>query len=347
MLKKIYKLPEIKYILLPLFFITILLLSLNTFYDKKSISETIIESANLFYLLSGGTLTFAVILVCIMTLICFLIKKPKIEKIKDVIMSIFSFILFIGTMAVTVSISIKALFYLFDGKHVLWATLLLDKIEKFFFRDIIAIHFIEIIKNIPLIEYLIIFSYANLSIIFSLVIFLVSDDKNSIRKIISSFFISIIISFPIWIMVPAVSPDSLYFAEIFDKQNTEINFSIIDTSDNFKNTIKFLRKIWVSEDNSFYSISSFPSIHTAMGVISIYVLFDSKKRRILVWFLSLMMFFEIIGTFYLLQHYFLDTIMGVIIAILALKISEKMIINKDDHIDNISLYGFSDFLRKE
>jgi membrane-associated phospholipid phosphatase len=346
MLKKIYDLPEIKYILFPLFFMMTLLLSVNILYGKKNVLEIIKESVNLFYFLGGGTLVFAIVLICTMTLVFILVKKPKIEKIKDVIMSIFSFILFIGTMGVMISISIKTLFYLFNEKHVLWATLLLDKTEKFFFGDIVAINFLEIIKNIPLVEYLIIFSYVNVSIIFSLVIFLVSDDKNSIRKIISSFFISIIISLPMWTMIPAVSPDSLYFAKIFNNQNTETNFSIVNTNDNFKNTINFLRNIWVSEDNSFYSVSSFPSIHTAMGIISIYVLLNSRKRRILVWFLSLIMFFEIIGTFYLLQHYFLDTIMGIIVAILALKISEKIIISKDDHLDNISLYEFSDFLRK-
>jgi hypothetical protein len=83
-----------------------------------------------------------------------------------------------------------------------------------------------------------------------------------------------------------------------------------------------------------------------MGIIAIYVLFYSNKKRLWVLLASIIIFFEILGTFYTLQHYALDTIFGIGVAGIAIWFTEKFIMNKKDCFGEMCLYEFSDFLRK-
>ncbi len=224
----------------------------------------------------------------------------------------------------TTKFIINTIFITAEPSHIITVSDSLLKIDQFFLSTFPALYLYQILSG-GVVEKLIVYSYTYLSVILAVIFFVVLL-KN--RYLFRLFFLSFIIAFsiasPLWLFFPALSPQEMYRTNVLDRQipqdiiqeNKELTNSM---SPFIKNYLYKFDRIWISEDKSFYAVSSFPSLHVAWGIIGTVI--GIALWPALAWILVPWCIFNFIGTFYLLQHYVVDSFAGIIVAVISLSIS--------------------------
>lgn len=244
-------------------------------------------------------------------------------------------------LSLSLGLSLMLLTRLVEINKVINATLLLDKAEKIIFGNIPAFHLIKILGDTVL-EQLILYSYSYLFLFFPIaLIIIVFTNKHTFRIVINAFFLSFIIALPIYFVLPAVSPDSLYIAKIFNSflrlTTPDYNFS-----DMYKAFNEVFHLMWISKSNDFFSVSSMPSLHAAWGIIAAAGVI--KVNRLMGYFFVIWFLLNTIGTFYSLQHYALDAAAGLILGAITLIMAEKLTKFEKKYYTGRDWYYFSSYL---
>ncbi len=185
------------------------------------------------------------------------------------------------------------------------------------------------------IETVIVYSYIYLSVILAIIFFVVLlKNKYLFRFYFLSFIIAFIIAAPLWVFFPALSPQEMYRTNVLERTiSSDImkdNEILSSTMSPFvKAYLERLDYVWISEDESFLAVSAFPSLHVAWGIIGTVV--GIALWPTLAWILIPWCICNFIGTFYLLQHYAVDSFAGIILAVISmllgyfiLKIEKKL-----------------------
>ena len=158
-------------------------------------------------------------------------------------------------------------------------------------------------------------SFFSLSLLMSIFFFLFYLEKNNyfFKGFVISSFLILLFAFPLWYFFPAHSPLNAFIAP--EKIKKE-NYKPLEK-------IKTLQeKLW-QEQKENLPVSTFPSMHWGWGTILIYYLLRKKKFSLfftLPWF-----FFLALGSLILGCHYFVDGVVGILLAILSIILSEKLI----------------------
>ncbi len=180
------------------------------------------------------------------------------------------------------------------------------------------------IGEIPWLEWFVLFSYQHVFLFLGLtflLLFFVS--KKLFQKFLFSFFILYVISFFIWALFPAISPQEMYRKNILHREIPQAIQHEIDSTKPTVNLQSYLNELdayWISTDNTFLSVSTNPSLHAAWALLIVIFLFRWKKIAGVIltpWFIG-----TILATLYTFQHYAVDLIVAVIVAVLAVRISE-------------------------
>jgi membrane-associated phospholipid phosphatase len=213
------------------------------------------------------------------------------------------------------------LFCLAPYDRVFHFTLLIDSIERAIFGNLPAIFLINLFSG-SIFELIIFYSYVGLSLVATLsLLILIFINIRIFRQTFIAFILALIIALPLFVAIPVISPAGLYVAKILKTEKADL---VMKQSEIFiKSTNKF-QQVFTSKDNSYYAISSIPSLHAAWGLIIVLGIIMTK-RKILSGFFSIWLIFNTIGTFYSLQHYALDTIAGIILGLVSFYLAGQLI----------------------
>ncbi len=147
---------------------------------------------------------------------------------------------------------------------------------------------------------------------------LIFRDKFTARRFLLSYFLAFLIGLPFWFNLPVLGPNMMF--RVNQLQSTipnEITNSInkVEFSETKKEVLKGFEDYYASDSYRSIDVSSFPSMHSAWGVIITLALYQTLGAFTLVatlpWLVALL-----IGTVFTLQHYFVDTIFGVLVGLL-------------------------------
>lgn len=162
-----------------------------------------------------------------------------------------------------------------------------------------------------------VYSYEILGLMMGIgwVVFYIAKHRAIFSGYIMAISLACVIGLPIWFFYPALTPINRYLDNVY---NLEINPSIekmISSYNPDRYVLRFQEEIRL-EQGEIPDISAMPSMHAAWAIIVVYYFFRFNKRTIfltLPWF-----FFSTFGTFYLAQHYFIDIVVALPVAIIAI-----------------------------
>ncbi|MFH1111782.1 MAG: phosphatase PAP2 family protein [Patescibacteria group bacterium] len=175
------------------------------------------------------------------------------------------------------------------------------------------------------------FTYRLITAVIAL-LFIIVLAKNQTRfyQFFLAFVLCLIISLPLWYAIPALTPNYAYYQNILNNPiSTPIKkaLSTYKPNDNLHEFL--LRKInttYIASKNSVL-ITTLPSMHVAWATVALYFAIQIS------WWLAIFMIpyylLNFIATIFTLQHYAVDSLVGIIIGILAI-ILAKLIIRKKD-----------------
>jgi membrane-associated phospholipid phosphatase len=162
-------------------------------------------------------------------------------------------------------------------------------------------------------------TYISLSTAFSLVLIaLFLTNARRWAQMISAFIACLIMSIPLWYIFPALSPLDAYIRpKIAHAPSQPIQEAIARYQPN-EHLLAFFDRIsgQLQDDNTFYPITSLPSMHTAWVVILAYFMIRARKWLVIIAapYATLTLF----ATVYTMQHYVIDVATGLLIAVIAI-----------------------------
>lgn len=142
------------------------------------------------------------------------------------------------------------------------------------------------------------------------------------------------ISIPLWLLNPTLPPLNMYVgAHPYDPQSTYTkDLSQYTMNPRLVDQMTPLQQLWVSDTNSWYGISTNPSSHITWGLIVVVIAFlvwTPLGVVACVWFLG-----DALGTLLLFQHYFIDLVVGAIVAFFSLWVISTLL-EKTEQIEEL------------
>lgn len=316
---------------------------------------TLFEKFNYLAVMSVSELsTFFIVLWIFVSLYFLIYPIINLKNLKNLITKVSSVVSAVGSLAiinifasVIASMSglmVMYLFYFVSEERVLRFTVLMDQFERALFSGLPAIPLINLFSG-TIFESLILYTYlyftVGLTVMF---IITASFDKNIFRQTFIAFFLSCIISIPIFTAIPVVSPDALYLTSVLNTDTVSLPpLGEFQESPNYSSLNDFFHNAWISGDGSYYSVSSFPSLHTAWGLLAVLGIFRLRRKILsvifFVWFV-----FNSLGTFYTLQHYALDTLAGLAFAFAMFFLAGRLMALEAKYYTGGDWYLLCDFL---
>lgn len=194
----------------------------------------------------------------------------------------------------------------------------------------------------PFLDTLLIWSYKSLSLaLTSTLFFLAVGHTILFRRFILALFFALFVSLPFWCALPAISPDEMYRQNILaSAAPTDIQTHLYQFSLSSTNLIQYLSTIRGTLNNPAlyhsYAVSSFPSIHASWGIIIAYFclrLWHPFGLILIPWSLL-----NLLGTVYTTQHYAVDTLLGIVIAVVAIASANYIISPESRHTSATTKY---------
>ncbi len=173
-----------------------------------------------------------------------------------------------------------------------------------------------------------VYAYAYLPVLLAtLLAILFCTYERLFRIVFLSLALSAFFSMPFWIAYPGIPPHEMYQLNVFKHaQFTEV--SSIELNDmkiqpRIKATMDVIELMWIDQEGKSFGVSSFPSTHIIWATIIFYAMFQIR------WWLGLLFFpyyaLNFVATMFLLEHYAVDTLLGVIISIAAIFCAHKLL----------------------
>lgn len=140
--------------------------------------------------------------------------------------------------------------------------------------------------------------------------------KKTFSKYVVAFFMSFVIMTPLWLLVPAMSPQDRFIDNVYHQKDPgRISSALRDFTPDpeVKSFLKHMRES--KEGLEIMPTTTFPSSHAAWATLAAIVLIEANPVSAAV--LGPFLLLSTLGTFYLAQHYFVDTIAGIIVGIMS------------------------------
>jgi membrane-associated phospholipid phosphatase len=145
-----------------------------------------------------------------------------------------------------------------------------------------------------------------------------------LREMVASFCFCALLMVPFWVAFPALSPQDRFVDNIYHLSTPPQIMAMVSTYHPDAQIATFLASVRTSKNSlADMPTSTMPSAHAAWAMIMGYYLFRAKKW--LGWIALPFLLASTAGTVILAQHYFLDIVVGILIAALAIKVVEFLI----------------------
>ncbi len=256
-------------------------------------------------------------------------KRPHYSSLTSFIKNILLWGLILAALSIMMQLVLTFIFTTVPENHVADTSVWLMHADVKIFDTFPALKLYAYLSG-TFIERLIVYSYNYLAVIIALLFFIAFIQN---RKLFITFFTAFIFAFlisaPMWYFVPAVSPEEAYRRDTVSISNSshysEGDKAIQEHLQNQQQSaflakyINSLDKRWISPDKSYYAVSSFPSLHAAWGVIGMVLAFYLWPPLLIValpWCIL-----NFVGTFYTLQHYAIDSMVGICVGVLCILLS--------------------------
>ncbi len=170
--------------------------------------------------------------------------------------------------------------------------------------------------------------------LFALLVALFLFEKDLFRKFVVAFFLVAIISIPVWYVFPAISPDEMYYQNIFNTHENQFEQAFV--ADSVKNLSASFVGAWSNIKLNYFAVTTFPSMHVAWGILIAYFAYLLWRPLALGAFLWAAI--NALSAIYTLQHYGVDIFSGIGVAVVALfltsllfKIEKKYYIGREPY----------------
>lgn len=207
---------------------------------------------------------------------------------------------------------------------------------------------LQILGKSHFIEVILIYSYASLFTLVPVFIPFSLLKKNVFRGFILSFFLSYALAWPLWYINPIIQPALMYKDNILQEQiPTAIKLAIVQNKPTNYNesVISDYDKLWIDKTGKSFSVSNNPSMHVAWGLILTWysiMLFPYIGFIAVPWYV-----FNVLGTMYTMQHYGIDVINGLGLAIITIFIVEKLLHYETTYLrDEYKLLSIFNLIKK-
>ena len=247
----------------------------------------------------------------ILFILYYTVDRKKLGRVKDMLMEFAIFM-----MLLVWSLFLIDILYISarPDNIILWSDTFMDMDKKIF--DVYPAFFMYQHYNAVL-EKIIVWTYNFLPIVAAgWTGFLIASQRIiELRLWSKRIFLALGICIPLWIVFPAGQPLSMYVVNVFDRPiSAEIAESIAKgPPSSFLNQSTLLyADMRIDPTEAHHDVSNFPSMHAIWGLL----LFASFARVFRSRYLSLLLFFiacaNMLGAIYLLQHYAVDMIAGIV-----------------------------------
>jgi len=169
------------------------------------------------------------------------------------------------------------------------------------------------------------FSFGSLPLFFAVfLIYLLFTKKDLFLEAATAFTMSLLVSLPFWIMIPAMSPHDRFIDNIYNLEINSETQKAIATYQPQAELRKFLEKIRESKNRlgNNAPTTTFPSAHIEWALLFAYYGFWSDKR--LLFAILPLAILSSFGTIFFAQHYFVDIPAGVVIGAIAITIAKLL-----------------------
>lgn len=293
-----------------------------------------------------------IIFTIILSYILFILIRKRRDSVGIQIVRLRSFIFIILIQYFFLLASafvIQILFVKSDPQHVYNVSSMLMDFDMRIFGSYLPFTLNQIITSVAL-SNAIIWSYFSINTIaLSLMMILFFKSMHLFRKYFIAYFIALMIGIPFWIFMPAVAPDFMYRVNIFHKEIPTVISNTVESTTflpNTKNVLVALEDFWIDEKGESLGITTFPSMHSAWGVIIAYIaieLWAPLAIFVLPWLIL-----ELIGTMYVLEHYAVDTLLGIAIGLISVFIAKRLLkFEKKYFIDKYDIFSSLKFMNNK
>lgn len=144
-------------------------------------------------------------------------------------------------------------------------------------------------------------------------------------KLLVSFVLTSFLGLPVWYLFPAISPFERY---ILNTTNVPISQSLqseISSYEPNRQTVSFTKNLEQSGEisrNGFFAVTTFPSMHVAWAsVITYFGIYAWPMSAVFLIPYSLL---NAVGAVYTLQHYAVDALAGLVVAIISVLLTNGL-----------------------
>ncbi|MCX6757570.1 MAG: hypothetical protein NTZ44_01680 [Candidatus Nomurabacteria bacterium] len=215
---------EVYVIVIPtiLFFLTLGLKHLDCYIQSVNFCNTFPPKGDyLSSLLENTTIPVIMSFLCIYLIFHFvlLVSKRSPDTKEKSLFNIRSFIFIFGLLyisALVIAFETKTIFFTADPIRTAQVSELLMHTDKFLFGSYVPFSLHHLISS-NIVSQIFYNSYIYLfPTIFVIIIISLFSNKKIFRKFMIAYFLAFLIALPIWIHFPAISPDSMYRANILN-----------------------------------------------------------------------------------------------------------------------------------
>lgn len=246
-----------------------------------------------------------------------------------------------------VSALFSVLFRSFDSGAMAGASDMLMGFDMFIF-GVYPPLFLNSISISPSLTWFLVNSYAYLPVVLGVLLaYLFCTNMRAFRSLFLAMTISVFLSLPFWIVVPAISPNEMYRRNLLHQNYTpgiSIAISTMAMSPYVARAITVVEGMWIDKAGRSFSVSSFPSTHVIWGIL---ILYYAYRMRFILGAVALpLCVANFFGTMLLMEHYAVDAIFGVFIGALAIYCAELLLrFDERYHIDHFGLLTVFESLR--
>ncbi len=145
------------------------------------------------------------------------------------------------------------------------------------------------------------------------------------RQFAAAFFVSTLLSFPGWLLTPALSPHDRFIDNVYQRSLSSEIAAALDRYKPSPAVARFLADVRQSKDRELGGVmptSTMPSAHVAWAVLLVYY---GWRALPLISLLTIpLAILSTLGTVLLAQHYAIDIPAGVVVALLGIAIARRI-----------------------
>ncbi len=141
-------------------------------------------------------------------------------------------------------------------------------------------------------------------------------NKRVFSKFVIAFLLSFAVMTPVWLLVPAMSPQDRFIDNVYNLKDPARIAAELKDFKPVPQVESFLKRMRQSKEGlELMPTTTFPSSHAAWAALAAIYLFEAGPAAAFI--LGPFLLLSTLGTFYLAQHYFVDTLAGIVMGILS------------------------------